>query len=54
MSLKFKIELLEEVNQLLEGINEKAQAKIIYNLTKSQIVNDKELSKKLNDTVWEF
>ncbi|REG79614.1 type II toxin-antitoxin system RelE/ParE family toxin [Algoriphagus antarcticus] len=54
MSQKFKIELLEEVNQFLNGLNEKARDKIIYNLTKSQIVNDNELFKKLNDNVWEF
>jgi phage-related protein len=54
MSQKFKIELLEEVNQFLNGLNEKARDKIIYNLMKSQIVNDNELFKKLNDNVWEF
>jgi phage-related protein len=54
MSRKFKIELLEEVNQFLNGLNEKARDKIIYNLTKSQIVNDQELFKKLNDNVYEF
>jgi len=54
MNPKFKVELLEEVNQFLKGLNEKARDKIIYNMRKSQVVNDSELFKKLNDNVWEF
>ena len=54
MRQKFKVKLLEEVNQFLNGLDEKARDKIIYNLTKSQIVNDSELFKKLNENVWEF
>src|SRR5690606_35808715 len=51
---KFKIELLEEVNEFLNGLNEKAREKIIYNLRKSQVIHDDELFKKLNNNVWEF
>ena len=54
MSQKFKIELLEEVDEFLNGLNEKTRDKIIYNLRKAQVVNDNELFKKLNDNVWEF
>ncbi len=54
MNQKFKVELLEEVNQFLGSLNEKARDKIIYNMRKAQIVNDNELFKKLNDNVWEF
>ncbi|WP_373517573.1 type II toxin-antitoxin system RelE/ParE family toxin [Pricia sp.] len=54
MNQKFKVELLEEVNQFLGSLNEKARDKIIYNLRKAQIFNDNELFKKLNDNVWEF
>lgn len=54
MTEKFKVRLLEEVDKFLNGLNEKARTKIIYNLRKAQIVNDKELFKKLNDNVWEF
>tara|TARA_R110001583_G_scaffold85062_2_gene223112 strand:+ start:904 stop:1212 length:309 start_codon:yes stop_codon:yes gene_type:complete len=54
MNQKFKVELLEEVNQFLNGLNEKARDKIIYNIRKPQIINDNELFKKLNDKVWEF
>jgi len=54
MKQKFKIELLEEADDFLGRLNEKARDKIIYNLKKSQVVNDSELFKKLNDNVWEF
>jgi len=54
MNPKFKIELLEEVNEFLNGLNEKAREKIIYNLRKSQVIHDDELFKKLNNNVWEF
>ena len=51
---KFKVELLEEVSEFLGSLNEKTRDKIIYNIRKSQIVNDNELFKKLNENVWEF
>ena len=50
MNKKFKVELLEEVDEFLDALNEKARDKIIYNLRKAQVVNDNELFKKLNDT----
>ena len=54
MKQKFKIELLDEVDDFLNRLNEKARKKIIYNMRKAQVVNDSELFKKLNDNVWEF
>ncbi len=54
MNPKFKVELLEEANEFLNGLNEKARDKIIYNIRKSQVVNDNQLFKKLNENVWEF
>ena len=54
MNQKFKVELLEEVSEFLGSLNEKTRDKIIYNMRKSQIVNDNELFKKLNENVWEF
>ena len=54
MTPKFKVEFLDEVDKFLEGLNEKARKKIIYNIRKAQVVNDNELFKKLNDNVWEF
>ncbi|WP_369385314.1 type II toxin-antitoxin system RelE/ParE family toxin [Jejuia pallidilutea] len=45
---------MDEVDDFLNGLNEKARKKIIYNIRKAQVVNDSELFKKLNDNVWEF
>ena len=45
---------MEEVDEFLNGLNEKARNKIIYNMRKAQVINDSELLKKLNDNVWEF
>ena len=54
MEQKFKVELMDEVDDFLNGLNDKARKKIIYNMRKAQVVNDSELFKKLNDNVWEF
>jgi phage-related protein len=54
MNPKFKVELLEEANEFLNGLNEKARDKIIYNIRKSQVINDNSLFKKFNENVWEF
>lgn len=54
MNKKFEVKLLEEVAKFLDELDEKARDKIIYNLRKAQLVNDNELFKKLNDSVWEF
>ena len=54
MVQKFKVELLNEVDEFLEGLDEKTRKKIIYNIRKAQVVNDNELFKKLNNSVWEF
>lgn len=51
---KFKAELLEEVRRFLDSLNQKTRDKIIYNLRRSQIVDDNELFQKLNDNVREF
>jgi len=54
MNEKFKIELLEEVDDFLGKLDEKTRSKVIYNMRKAQVVNDNELFKKLNKNVWEF
>jgi len=43
MKPKFQIELLEDVDKFLEGLDGKARSKIIYNMRKAQVVNDNEL-----------
>lgn len=54
MKQNFDIELLPEAVAFLESLDEKARDKVYYNIRKSQIVNDNELFKKLNDFIWEF
>ena len=54
MQYKFRVEFLEEANQFLDGLDEKARDKIFYNIWKSRSTNDKELFKKLKDEIWEF
>jgi len=54
MEKKFKVDFLGEAIDFIESLDEKTRAKIYYNARKSQIVNDPELFKKLNDLIWEF
>lgn len=54
MKRNFSVELLDEAIAFLESLDAKAREKILYNARKAQIVNDKELFKKLNDFIWEF
>jgi hypothetical protein len=51
MKLKFEIEFLPEAVAFLDNIDEKARTKIYYNLKKSQLVNDNQLFKKLNNII---
>ena len=45
---------MPEAVLFLENLDSKAREKIYYNIKKSQYLNDKELFKKLNDSIWEF
>jgi uncharacterized protein (TIGR01639 family) len=54
MNCKFRIEFLEEAGDFLDSLDEKAKEKILYNIWKASMVNDKELFKKLQDEIWEF
>ena len=54
MTEKFKVQFLEEAKVFLDKLDEKAREKIIYNIRKAQVTNDKELFKKLTDDIWEF
>lgn len=53
MKPNFDIELLPEAVRFLEQLDDKTREKIYYNIRKSQLVNDDELFKKLNDIIWE-
>lgn len=54
MKTNFTIEFLPEAVVFLESLDEKTREKIYYNIRKSQIINDNELFKKLNEFIWEF
>jgi phage-related protein len=51
---KFSVQFLEEAKVFLDNLEQKAREKIIYNIRKSQVSNDKELFKKLTVEIWEF
>lgn len=54
MKKKFTVIFLVEAFAFLEEIDEKARAKIIYNIDKATFTNDPKLFKKLNENIWEF
>jgi phage-related protein len=51
---KFKVQFLEEAKEFLDNLDDKPREKIIYNIRKAEITQDKELFKKLKDEIWEF
>ena len=54
MKEKFRVEFLEEAADFLETLDDKAKEKVLYNVWKARIMNDKELFKKLSGEIWEF
>jgi len=54
MKRKFNVDLLGEAIDFMESLDDKTREKIYYNIRKSQVVNDSELFKKLNELIWEF
>lgn len=52
---RFEIEYLTDATKFIRSINRKASAKLLYNISKAQLVNDVEVFKKLKNTkIWEF
>ena len=52
---RFEIEYLPEAIKFLDNIEIKAATKLIYNISKSQSINDTRIFKKLkNSNIWEF
>jgi tRNA (Thr-GGU) A37 N-methylase len=49
---RFNVEFLEDAKEFLNGLEEKARIKIIYNITKARFSTDKELFKKLTCDIW--
>ena len=54
MTEKFQIQFLEEAAEFLDNLEEKPRDKVIYNIHKSKVSNDKELFRKLQGEIWEF
>lgn len=54
MNGKFKVEFLKEVFDFLDHIDKKARNKILFNIDKSKVKDDKKLFKKLTSDIWEF
>jgi len=54
MEKLFEIVFLEEAYDFLKSLDRKHYEKILYNIRKSQVENDPELFKKLNEDIWEF
>ena len=54
MTERFKVRFLEEAAEFLDGLDGKAREKIIYNVRKAQVINDKSLFRKLSGETWEF
>jgi phage-related protein len=52
--LSFKVIFLQEAEIFIDNIEDKARAKILYNIRKSQLINDKSLFKKVSANIWEF
>lgn len=54
MAKQFNVEFLPPAVEFLESIDSKAREKIYRNMLLAQQVNDIELLKKLNGSIWEF
>ena len=54
MTEKFKVEFLKEVFEFLDGLDNKAREKILFNIDKAKVKTDNTLFKKLNSDIWEF
>ena len=51
---KFEVLFLTEAREFLLKLDTKSRDKIIFNIDKAKIKNDKELFKKLKGEIWEF
>ena len=54
MKEKFKVEFLEEAIDFLAKLDEKSRDKIVFNIDKAKITEDKNLFKKLTPDIWAF
>jgi phage-related protein len=54
MTAKFRVEFLVDAAEFIDKLDEKTRDKVIYNIQKARVSNDKELFKKLKGEIWEF
>jgi phage-related protein len=54
MKSKFEVLFMTEAREFLADLDDKVREKIIFNVDKAKIHNDKELFKKLSGEIWEF
>lgn len=54
MTAKFRVEFLVEAAEFIDKLDEKTRDKVIYNIQKARVSNDKELFSKLKGEIWEF
>jgi phage-related protein len=54
MKSKFAVLFMDEAREFLLKVDDKAREKIIFNIDRARLHNDKELFKKLTGEIWEF
>ena len=54
MTDKFHVLFLRDAAEFLDGMEENARKKVLYNIHKARVTNDNELFKKLTTDIWEF
>src|SRR5437867_415688 len=54
MAKKFEVLYMEEARKFLSMLDEKTRTKLLFNVDKASLHNDKELFKKLATNIWEF
>ncbi|GDX51541.1 toxin RelE [Bacteroidota bacterium] len=54
MQSKFEVLFMEDTRAFIASLDAKTRNKIIFNIDRAKIHNDKELFKKLTENIWEF
>ncbi len=54
MKDRFEVVFLPEAVKFMDNMEDKVREKMYYNIRKVQQINDNDILKKLNDTIWEF
>ena len=54
MTKKFTVQYLEEAKRFVDNLDSKVRAKVLYNIDKAIIENDRDLFKKIDEDIWEF